>query len=119
MTVTRGITLGLVGLAIGYSQPVNAQTPYQNVQGSNFDIWCQEHEKLPPERCDTRTPEDEKAYEAYRDKIGDYEEKLRLDRQKKEHRDRTILHNDPIDNPGGSGVHPTAPAGDRPPGPPP
>lgn len=47
MVVLKGITLGLVGLAIGYSQPVNAQTPYQNVQGSNFDLWCQEHEKLP------------------------------------------------------------------------
>jgi len=92
--------LGLVGLALGFGELASAQTPYQNVQGSNFDLWCQEHEKLPPERCDRRTPEDEKTYQAYRNKIGDYEEKLRLDRQREEERDRTILHNDPIDNPG-------------------
>jgi len=68
--------------------------------------------RLPPERCDKRTPEDEKAYETYRDKIGDYEESLRLDRQKREQRDRTILNNDPIDNP--EGQNPAAQPSARP-----
>ena len=117
--VTKRITYGLFGLALGYSQSVGAQTPYLNVQGSNFDIWCQEHAKLPPERCDKRAPEDEKAYEAYRDKIGDYEEKLRLDRQRKEQRDQTILHNDPIDNPGAQDPARQRTSADRPQGPPP
>jgi hypothetical protein len=117
MAIIKGITWGLVGLALGYSQPVGAQTPYLNVQGSNFDLWCQEHEKLPPERCDKRSPEDEKAYEAYRDKIGDDEEKLRLDRQRNDQRDRTILHNDPIDNPGAQVPAQQPPAADRPQGP--
>lgn len=89
----------LLGLAIFSCLQAHAQTPYLNVQGSNFDVWCQEHAKLPPDRCDRRTPEDEKAYQTYRDHIGDYEETLRLQRQKKNEVDRTFLHNDPIDNP--------------------
>ncbi len=101
MSTKDGVLPGLVMLAFGYCQPANAQTPYQNVQGSNFDIWCQEHAELPPERCDKRTPGDEKRYEAYRDKIGNYEEKLRLDQEVKARHDRTMLHNDPIDNPEG------------------
>lgn len=100
MFIKDGVSLGLAMLAFGCCQPAGAQTPYQNVQGSNFDIWCQEHAKLPAERCDKRTPGDEKTYEAYRDKIGNYDEKLRLDQEMKARRDRTMLHNDPIDNPG-------------------
>lgn len=98
MPVPKRFALMLVTLVMSGIQ-TQAQTPYQNVQGSNFDIWCQEHMKFPAARCDKRTPEDEKAYEAYRDKIGDYEETLRLKRQQHEQRDKTILHNDPIDNP--------------------
>ena len=98
MPVPKWCSLGLMALVICGVQ-AHAQTPYLNVRGSNFDIWCQEHMKFPAERCDKRTPEDEKAYEAYRDKIGDYEETLRLKRQQKEEVDKTILHNDPIDNP--------------------
>ena len=93
------VKVHLAILAVFLSGQAHAQTPYQNVRGSNFDIWCQEHMKLPAARCDKRTPQDEKAYEAYRDKIGDYEEGLRLKRQKQEQVDKTILHNDPIDNP--------------------
>jgi hypothetical protein len=98
-TYMPALKVRLAALAVFLSAPADAQTPYQNVRGSNFDIWCQEHMQLPAARCDQRTPEDEKAYEAYRDKIGDYEEALRLKRQKQEQVDKTILHNDPIDNP--------------------
>ena len=99
MSVLKPISMHLAFLAVFLSTHANAQTPYQNVRGSNFDIWCQEHMQLPATRCDRRTPQDEKAYEAYRDKIGDYEEALRLKRQQQEQLDKTILHNDPIDNP--------------------
>lgn len=95
----KSISLPLAALAVFLSVRAGAQTPYQNVRGSNFDIWCQEHMQLPAARCDQRKPEDEKAYEAYRNTIGNYEEKLRLKRQKQEQVDKTILHNDPIDNP--------------------
>lgn len=98
MLVPKRFALMLATLLMSGIQ-AQAQTPYQNVRGSNFDIWCQEHMKLPAARCDKRTPADEKAYEAYRDKIGNYEETLRLQRQQHEQRDKTILHNDPIDNP--------------------
>lgn len=119
MIITKRMTFGLLGLVLGYSQSVGAQTPYLNVQGSNFDIWCQEHAKLPPDRCDKRTPEDEKNYEAYRDKIGNYEEKLRLARQRKEQQDQTFLHNDPIDNPGAQDPAQQPTSVDRLQGPPP
>lgn len=99
MPVRKPISVHLAMLAVLFSLQARAQTPYQNVRGSNFDIWCQEHMQLPAARCDQRTPQDEKAYEAYRDKIGDYEESLRLKRQKQEQVDKTMLHNDPIDRP--------------------
>ena len=99
MPARKSISVHLAAMTVFLSVQAGAQTPYQNVRGSNFDIWCQEHVKLPAARCDQRKPEDEKAYEAYRDKIGDYEESLRLKRQKQERVDKTILHNDPIDNP--------------------
>ncbi|HEX4270866.1 MAG TPA: hypothetical protein VHZ32_05745 [Rhizomicrobium sp.] len=102
MSVPKQFTLSLAALII-VSVQAHAQTPYLNVRGSSFDIWCQEHMKFPAARCDKRTPEDEKAYEAYRDKIGDYEEALRLKRQQKDQVDKTILHNDPIDNPQSGG----------------
>ena len=89
----------LAALTVFLGVQAHAQTPYQNVRGSNFDVWCQEHMQLPATRCDQRTPQDEKAYEAYRGAIGNYEESLRLKRQKQEQVDKTILHNDPIDNP--------------------
>lgn len=97
-TVWR-INVGRIALTVLLSVQAQAQTPYLDLRGSNFDIWCQEHEKLPAQRCDQRTPKDEKTYEAYRDKIGDFEESLRLKRQKRSEVDKTFLHNDPIDNP--------------------
>ena len=36
------------------------------VQTMNFDMWCQEQQHLDPDRCDKRTPGDEKDFEAYR-----------------------------------------------------
>ncbi len=101
LKIVKGVAGGLLGFAILGALPAQAQTPYENVQGSSFDLWCQEHMKLPASRCDHRTPEDEKAYEAYRDKIDSYEEKLRLEQQRQGEIDRTILHNDPVDNPAG------------------
>lgn len=98
MPASRRISMCLTVLATFLSVQATAQTPYQNARGSNFDIWCQEHKNLPAARCDQRRPEDEKAYEAYRNKIGGYEETLKLKRQQKEQQDKTFLHNDPVDN---------------------
>jgi hypothetical protein len=41
--------------------PAKAQT--SRVQTLNFDLWCQETQHLPADRCDRRTAEDEAAFE--------------------------------------------------------
>ncbi|HEY0265302.1 MAG TPA: hypothetical protein VGC16_01040 [Rhizomicrobium sp.] len=90
-----GILLGCAVLGA----PAQAQSPRQDARAGNFDLWCQEHMKLPAERCDKRAPEDEKAYEAYRDKVDNYAEQQQLEKRRQDQIDKTILNNDPIDNP--------------------
>ena len=65
----------------------------------NFDLWCQETQHLPPDRCDKRTAEDEKTFEAYRAQIERYEIPYLQQKQNDLTLDRDILHNDPVDNP--------------------
>ena len=80
--------------------PALAQTGRNyDVKTMNFDLWCQETQHLPPERCDKRTPEDEKIFEAYRAQIERYEVPYLQQQQRDIAIDRDILHNDPVDNP--------------------
>jgi len=65
----------------------------------NFDMWCQEEQHLPPDRCDKRLPEDDKAFQAYQGLIQDYEVPYRQQREQENHFNKVILHNDPVDNP--------------------
>ena len=65
----------------------------------NFDLWCQETQHLPPDRCDKRTAHDEADFEAYRAKVEKYEIPYQKGRQNGQQLDRAILHNDPVDNP--------------------
>lgn len=70
-----------------------------DVKTMNFDMWCQEQAHLPPARCDQRTPEDEKTFEAYRDKVERYEIPYLQQKQNELMLDRDILHNDPVSHP--------------------
>ena len=70
-----------------------------DVKTINFDLWCQEQQHLAPERCDKRTPDDEKDFEAYRAKIEQYEIPYLQQKQKDIALDRNILNKDPVDNP--------------------
>jgi len=72
--------------------------PY-NLQTMNFDLWCQETQHLPPDRCDKRLPNDEADFEAYRTKVEKYEIPYMQGRENGQQLDRAILHNDPVDNP--------------------
>jgi len=65
----------------------------------NFDLWCQETAHLPVDRCDKRTPEDEKTFEAFRDQVERYEIPYLQQQRNDITLDRSILHNDPVDNP--------------------
>lgn len=80
--------------------PVQAQqTTRYDVKTINFDLWCQEQAKLPADRCDKRTPEDEKTFEAYRAKIEKYEIPYLQRKDHDQQLDRTVLHPDPLDSP--------------------
>lgn len=79
--------------------PAVAQTHRYDVQTINFDLWCQETQHLPPDRCDKRLPADEAAYEDYRAKVEKYEIPYLQGKETGAQLDRTILHNDPVDNP--------------------
>ena len=73
--------------------------PRYNVQNMNFDMWCQEQQRLPPERCDKRLPEDDAAFNAYRSKIERYEIPYLQEQQRRQRLNLGILHNDPVDHP--------------------
>jgi len=65
----------------------------------NFDLWCQEQAGLPVERCDKRTPEDNAAFETYRNKVEAYEIPYLQQKANAARMDRDMLRNDPVDNP--------------------
>jgi hypothetical protein len=74
-----------------------AQATRYNVQEMNFDMWCQEQQHLPPDRCDKRLPEDDAAFDAYRAKIERYEIPYLKEQQRQQQLNVDILHNDPVD----------------------
>jgi hypothetical protein len=87
-------------LAAFFSPAVSAQTGKNyNVKTMNFDLWCQEQAHLPAARCDKRSPEDEKTFEAYRAQIERFEVPYLQERQQELSINRDIMHNDPVDNP--------------------
>lgn len=85
------------GLAL--AAPAAAQSGPYDVKTMNFDLWCQETQHLAPDRCDKRLPNDEADFEAYRAKVEKYEVPYLKSRENGQQLDRTILHNDPVDNP--------------------
>ena len=92
----------LLAAALGMpaSTPAMAQrnSNYQ-VQEMNFDLWCQEQARLPPDRCDKRTKQDEDTFEAYRAKVEAYEIPYLQKKNEAARLDRDIIRNDPVDNP--------------------
>ncbi len=70
-----------------------------DVQTINFDLWCQETQHLPADRCDKRLPADEAAFEDYRAKVEKYEVPYLKGQESGAQLNRLILHNDPVDHP--------------------
>src|SRR3954471_20991855 len=101
MAYRAGVGL-LLAAALGMpaSTPAMAQrnSNYQ-VQEMNFDLWCQEQARLPPDRCDKRTKQDEDTFEAYRAKVEAYEIPYLQKKNEAARLDRDILRNDPVDRP--------------------
>ena len=93
--------LSAAALAAAFFVPAaSAQTGKNyDVKTMNFDLWCQEQAHLPIARCDKRTPEDEKTFEAYRAQIERYEVPYLQRQQHELSINRDIMHNDQVDNP--------------------
>lgn len=94
-------TIGIV--AAGFALAVlatraGAQAPYA-LHEMNFDMWCQEEQHLPPERCDKRLPQDDAAFQAYSNKIENYEIPYLQQKKKEQTVNSVIIHNDPVDHP--------------------
>ena len=70
-----------------------------DVKTMNFDMWCQEQAHLPADRCDKRSPEDEKTFEDYRTKIERYEVPYLQEQQHQLGIRRDLMQSDPVDNP--------------------
>jgi hypothetical protein len=99
MNSHRILPLAALTMAFALSA-ASAQTGKNyDVKTMNFDLWCQEQAHLPATRCDKRSPEDEKTFEAYRAQIERYEVPYLQQRQQDLSINRDIMHNDPVDNP--------------------
>jgi len=99
-----GIAAASVAL-FAFAARADAQSdqPYPLTE-MNFDMWCQEEQHLPAERCDKRLPEDDAAFQAYLNKIER--------KQDEETLNRVILHNDPV----GAPTRPSQPPTEQPQG---
>jgi hypothetical protein len=90
------IVAGAVAL---FSARAQAQSERYHLEDINFDMWCQEEQHLPPDRCDRRLPGDDAAFAAYVDKIETYEIQNLQRKEKEENLNQVIIHSDPIDHP--------------------
>ena len=105
----NALACGAFGLMVLATAGADAQVnSWRNqFQPMNFDMWCQEHKHLPPDRCDKRLPQDDAEFQAYANKIEGYETQ-QLNQNAKDRRvDQTILRSDPSSYP--AGTPPTAP----------
>ncbi len=99
MTDARALSVAALMAAL-FISPASAQNGRNyDVKTMNFDLWCQEQAHLPAARCDKRSPEDEKTFQAYRAQIERYEVPYLQQRQHDLSINRDIMHNDPVDNP--------------------
>jgi hypothetical protein len=96
MTRTILLAAAACAFASGAGAQQDGSLPLTNM---NFDLWCQEEQHLPPERCDKRLPKDNEEFEAYRAKIEDYEVPYLEKKEQEQNFNRVILHGDPIDHP--------------------
>jgi hypothetical protein len=94
---TRLLT-GLL-LAAAVCAPATAQrNGNYAVKEMNFDLWCQEQARLPADRCDKRTAQDEATFQAYRAKVEAYEIPYLQQKNAAARLDRDILRADPVDS---------------------
>jgi hypothetical protein len=97
MTVMGLRAIFAAGLLLCAAGAAQAQRNY-DVTTMNFDLWCQETQHWPSDRCAKRLPDDVKTFEAFRAKIESYEIPY-LQRQNRDARlQADIIHNQPVDS---------------------
>lgn len=96
---TKKMLVLAVAMFAAFTARVAAQGGSLDVKPMNFDLWCQETQHLPADRCDKRNARDEADFEAYRAKVEKYEVPYLKSRENGQQLDRTILRNDPVDKP--------------------
>jgi hypothetical protein len=100
----------LLGSGVSSAQPLSGPLNY-DVKTLTFELWCQETQRYPAERCDARRPADLAAFEAYRASIERYELQY-LKQVDRERQIRDSVNRDPMQStisrqdsgPGASGV---------------
>jgi hypothetical protein len=95
----KRILIAAVACLVTAGPAAEQPAPNRDVKTMNFDLWCQEQAALPSARCDKRTSEDEKAFEAYQAKIEHYEIPYSSPQYNQGRVNRDIMNSDPIDNP--------------------
>lgn len=94
---TVGVALALFlasGTALAQPGDPSGARNY-DVKPMSFDIWCQETERLPVERCDQRLSGDVEAFETYRRTVERYEIRYLDERAKDKVLEERILNYDP------------------------
>lgn len=76
------------------AQPLSGPLNY-DVKTLTFELWCQETQRYPVERCDARRPADVAAFEAYRASIERYELQY-LKQADRERQIRDSVNRDPM-----------------------
>ncbi|HEX2593627.1 MAG TPA: hypothetical protein VHL34_19160 [Rhizomicrobium sp.] len=96
--ILLGLALTAIVLPASAQQNPNDRTSRYAVQEMNFDLWCQQNEGLPPERCDKRLPEDNEKFEAYRALVEKYEIPYLQSKNRAQNLNRVVIHADPVPN---------------------
>jgi len=104
-TMMRASLYGFVAVALLAVRADAQSSTALPLTEMNFDLWCQEEQHLPPDRCDKRLPQDDAAFDAYRTKIENYEVPYLEKREQSDNLNQVLLHNDPVDHP----VQPSTP----------
>ena len=100
MNSTPRVILTFLAMFSGVGSAVAQQESEPlKLQSQNFDMWCQETQRLPPARCDQRSSADDAAFQAFSNRFETYEiENLRVQTRNDEI-NREIVHYDPVDRP--------------------
>lgn len=83
---------------IGSAAAQQGSEPWK-LQSQNFDMWCQETQRLPPARCDRRSPADDAAFQTFSNKLETYEIENLRGQSRNDEINRDIVHYDPVDHP--------------------